>query len=465
MSPTARPATGAAPSLQDPFPLPHDPPLRRWVLQVVMWGWAQVPAGNRAATAALLYYQHEHGMATSIVPMPSSRMERMRWRRLSWSVLQVAQHRAILASIGRAARREPHPAVRLLAVNGEPGELEALTAVCADPSRLADADLARSALECVRTAVREGRYEALELLGLLRDAVTRHRAAVGHVPPMLESKLITLAAIVAREMRDPAGIPRARVGLRRIHQLVDAASAGNDREGLVWHVESGYRTSQELADLYLSLGRLAEARAAADLMRALLRRFGDPDPSYLPNGWHWNLLVTESSIHRHLARASTHPEPWRHGAAMAARHAVEMAADGDLPESWAVAAESEIIALALDRLADAAYRASKEGDRLFDEVTRRLGVLEGHNQSILDQRDRSTRSALLQARLLSWRLALIQADPAAIRTARAQVLQATRSWAAPLLPIEAETIARYIAASGHPQDQRKELAGQHDQRR
>ena len=451
-SPTAKPSERAAPPpLRDPFPLPHEPASRRWIAQVVTWGWAQVPAGDRMASAALLHYQHEHGLRASAVPRPSSRMERLRWRRLAWSVLHVAQYRATLAAGSPGAGSAGELAgVGLVAVSGDgshPDGLEALTAACIDPSRLADPDLAMSALEYVRTAMRDGRHEAPDLYGLLSDGVARYRAAAGFVPPLLESKLITLTAIVARERRDPAGIPAARAGLRRIDELLDTPAADRDHDTFVWHVESGYRTSQELADLYLSLGRFAEARAAADIMRTLLHRFGDPDPSYLPYGWHWNLLVTESSVNRHMARASAGPEPWRQAAAIAARRAADLAAAAGLPDPWALASENEIIATALDRLALPPYRASREGSRLLDDVSWRIRQLDSRSEQILDQPDRATRSALLQAKLLAWRLALMQADPAAIRTARAGVLRAQQSWTAPILPIEAETVARYTAAS------------------
>lgn len=416
------PTEMAAPqSWRDPFPLPHDPALRRWVAQVLRWGWAQVAAGDGVATAALLHYEYEHAMRAS-APKPSSRVERIRWRQLAWSVLEVARHRATrAASIARPDLAGGHAG--------------------------AAPDLAESALDLVRTAVREGRHEAPELLRLLQEGTARCRATVGSVPQTLEAKLVALAAIMAREGRDPAGISAARAGLQRIVELLNCPSAARDHETWVRLVEDGYRTSQELADLYLSLGKAADARVAASIMRSLLQRFGDPDPETLPEGWHWNLYVTEASVNRHLALAAASPRNWHQAAAIAARRAAELAATAILPAPWALAAENEIIAVALDRLTVPSYRASKEGRRLLDDVAWRLRQLDIRSQQILDQRDRATRSAVLQAKLLRWRLALIQADPAAIRIARATVMRAARSAAAPILPIEADVISRYAAAS------------------
>jgi hypothetical protein len=442
---------------RDPFPLPHERPVRRWVTQVVVWAWAQVPAGDRGAAAALLYYEHEHALRAR-APMPSSRMERQRWRRLAWSVLQVASHRAALAArAGGPAGAAGRPG-GLLAVtggHGEAGGLLALTALCAGPGPRAEADLTEAALEFVRTAVREGRPEALELFWLLRGGMNGFRAAAGGAAPGLESRLITLSAIVARERRDPAGIPAALAGLRRIDALLDAPAARRDHRTWVALVEGGHRTSQELADLYASLGRFAEAQAATGQMRSRLERLGDPDPSYLPRGWHWNLLVTESSVGRHLARASASPEPGLRAATITAQRAAELRAAMELPASWAVAAENEVIAAALARLDDPAYRASRPGGRLLADVARRLDRLDTHSQQIDDHHNRDTRRALLHARLLAWRLALQQADPGAIQAAGARVRSELRSSAGPILPVEAEQVARYERAAMERLDPRR----------
>jgi hypothetical protein len=453
-SPPSGSGTAAKPSiLRDPFPMPHDATIRRCAGQAVAWAWRQVPAGDRTAASALLHYSHEHAMGGS-ARMPTSRMERLRWRRLAWSMLDVATYRATRsAGARRPLLPEDHPGTDLLAVcspSSEPEELKALTIVCREPFLLADLELAQLALDMVRTAVREGRPEAPELLWLLRDGMARYREAVGSVPPLLESKVIALSAIVAREQRDPRGVAAAQAGLQRIGQLIDSAWAFRDRDSWIWHVESGYRTSQELADLCTSLGMFAQARAATNIMRRLLRRFGDPDPSYLPYGWHFQLLVTESGASRHLARTSAAAEPWQQAAAIAGRRAADLAAAHEFPASWAVAAETEIIATALDRLADEAYRASQHGRRLLNEVAGQLKDLDSLGQQIDDHQSRDTRRALLHAKLLAWRFAILRADPAAIRVARMQTRQEVQSSAAPILPIEAEAIARYQAASIAP---------------
>ncbi|MGH3157052.1 MAG: hypothetical protein ACRDNF_10805 [Streptosporangiaceae bacterium] len=446
LSPADEPSQEPPQPLRDPFPLPHPRPLRRWVTQVVVWAWAQVPAGNRTAADALLYYEHEHALRAH-APVPSSRMERHRWRRLAWSVLPVAAHRATQAAHARTtAGMHAPPGDHLPAVTAGTGQasgLIALTALCADPSPPAAADLMQAALEFVRTAVREGRHEAPQLLALARDTMKRHQAVTGSLPPALESRLITLSAITARERRDPAGVSLARAGLRRIDELLAAQPTHRDHGSWAAHVESGYRTSQELADLCLSLSRFTEARAAVATMRARLQHSGDPDPSYLPEGWHWNLLVTQAAVDRHLARASGCAQPLLRAATITAQRAAELRAAMGLPASWAVAAENEIIAAALDRLDDPAYRTSPHGRRLHAEIAGRLRQIDHHTQHIDDWQNRDTRRALLHARLLAWRLALQQGDPVAIQTAQAQAKQQLQPSTTPILPIDADQITRY----------------------
>jgi hypothetical protein len=443
---TPRGAAPLPPPWRDPFPPPHDPSARRWLIQAMAWAWAQVLPGDHTTAAALLHYEQEHELRAR-APAPSSRTERQRWRRLAWSVLQVACYRAALAArAGSPARTGTAPAGRLLAVHtghGEPEGLLALTAACADPLMLAEASAAHAALECVRAAVREGRHEAPQLFGLLRDAASRCQAAAGHTPPALEARLISLTAIIARERRNPAGIPAALAGLRRIDELLRQPSARRSHHTWLALVESGYRTSQELADLYCSLGRFTAARAAADIMRARLQRFGDPDPSHLPQGWYWNLLVTEASIDRHLARAGASPQRWLPAAATTAQRASDLAAAMRLPASWAVAAENEIIAVSLERLHDPGYRTSSQGIRQLADTAWHLRLASRHSQHIDDHQNRDTQRALLHTTLLTWELALLQADPAAIQIARAQVRTQLQSSATPLLPIDAQQITHH----------------------
>jgi hypothetical protein len=82
---------GAAPKAPaDPFPRWSEADPRQ--MKVLWWAWAQVPPGEQVAPAALLHYEGEHGLRRD-APRPRYTIDARRWRRMAWSLLEVAAFR------------------------------------------------------------------------------------------------------------------------------------------------------------------------------------------------------------------------------------------------------------------------------------------------------------------------------------------------------------------------------------
>jgi hypothetical protein len=414
----------ASPSeLSDPCPPSAAPRHQRQFERVRLWAWADVPDGVRDASLALLHYEYEHGLRPT-APTPPSRTARQRWRRLSWSMLDVANYR-----LGEATASDPvldriiGPRSLAVVDHLDSDGLAALLQLAVAPGA-GDPD---EALRVARQATKLGRPEATELLGILRDAVVR----LPSVRPAVTSKILALASILANQAHDRAGIPVALAELDYADALLERAG-----EGQRWAPANGavasdaLRTAQELVELYVSLGDYRAGWKTLRRMARALERFGDPEREEEPEGWRQQLLLTEASLSRHLARASRRPAHWRDLATAAANRSASLALDtGALPSSWGFAACNEGVGVLLDAAEAAATTGDNDQRGRLTAVARRKidEVTAGWCAGPLSNRD--DRGARLGTARLAWRLALLEGDRDEVRTAQAAAWSLVGDWA------------------------------------
>lgn len=449
MEPTADPIR----PVTDPFPETAGMASRLTVNQVVLWAWAQVPDGERTAPSALLFYEYEHGLRDNVAP-PQSRTERLRWRRLAWSMLRVAHHRIRQTDAKSGGANQIMGPRRLATVatieipQARREEIDALMSLCADPAGHAQGGAIEPALSVVRSAVRSGRAEAPELLGLFSDALSRRRTRRGPsaVPARAEAKMLTLNVILAREQRDVSGIPAGETATHRFRRLLELPSVRHDRPAYIAIVIDYLRMLQELAELYDNLGRYPAAHRTLEHLRDQLDHLGDPDPDTQPDGWPQQILLTSAIINRHLAMTGRHdPRIWHDEAAAAAdrSHELGIRHANTMPPGWAIASGTQRVAVTVDRLSRAGRHHPSRAQRLLADAHRQLADLDDQTRRITDLSERSTRSQLLGVELTRWRIALLQGDPDTIARAQAKAITTLGFWT---LPGDLETIQHYQRA-------------------
>lgn len=397
----------------DPFPIPVFGAASRELRKVLLWAWADVADPPCPSSRALLYYEQEHGLRQPLIT-PSSRMEGQRWRRLAWSMIGVARYRLSEADpADPLVDRSVGP--RSVAVVEEIGGdgVDALLLLQLNPA-LGDF---RYAASVVGQAVRVGRADAPELLGMLRDAVVRARS----VPIEVRSKVLALSVIIAREHRDPGGGPAAVELLNLAQGVLREKRAG--KLGSVGSIvaSDALRATQELAQLQHSLGEHLLAWRTLRAMRGALESFGDPEQEVEPDGWLQQWLVTKASLERRIARYAKKPVVWLKAAGADADRSADVAlSTGVLPESWGLAARSQRLAVTLD-MAEAAINQSDLGEarRLIAIGRSRLNELEASWMSLPGGLGPTADGLLVSARA-AWRLALLEGDREATVHARSE---------------------------------------------
>lgn len=447
--PTTEPPADPVPPVSDPFPAPVDPSAQSTLEQIVLWAWAQVPDSDRSAGSALLFYEHEHGLRSTSTP-PASRTERLRWRRLAWSVMQVARYRfdrahgtAGASDAGRVTGPRRPATVKLLESDGD--GLAALMRLSADPAGPTGSDDIGPATDLVRAAVRSGRPEGPELLGLFRDALHKRRIRRGSaaVPAHIEAKVLTLNVILAREHRDISGIPAGETAAHRFRQLLELPTIRRDHHTYVAIVIDYLRMMQELAELHDGLGLYAAAHRTLENLRTEFVRLGDPDPETQPDGWQHQLLLTSAVVNRHLALGGRDDPRARHEEAVAAAsrsHELGVRHANTMPPGWAIASGTQRVAVTVDRLAREGRLDGVRAQHLLSDARRQIADLDDQTRRITDSNDRATRSQILGVHLTKWRIALIQGDPYAIRNAQTNTVTGLGSWT---LAEDLETIQHY----------------------
>lgn len=463
-------AVDVVPPLSDPFETGSTATPRRIMSQVVLWAWAQIPHGDRRTAAAMMFYEYEHGLRPD-APLPPSRTERLRWRRLAWSTVQVAHYRfdgvrsrGGVTRMFRSAAPYRSATVNVIEMAGATREgVDALTTLCVEPGR-AQPDALEASVAVARESVRSGREEAPEILELLRDSVQRRTRRLGPaaVPAHVEAKILALSAIVAREHRDISGVPAGEAALPRLERLLGLCTVRHP-PGMRGEIVSDYlRTLQELAELYGHLGAYSAARHTLHRLRTELDRLGDPERETQPDGWLQQALFTTSVIDRHLAMARQDPRA-QHAAAISADRSVELALSQavDLPAAWALAAGTQRLSLTVDDLSREDDLGREEGHhsarahRLRFDVHRQLIELDVQRRSVADTGERSTRSALLGIRLVAWRIALLRHDSHQAAQTQANVVHQLGRWT---LATDLETVVTYQRAGmrlGIPADSTK----------
>ncbi len=338
------------------------------------------------------------------------------------------------------------PRLVAAAADGSPSVegIDALLLRQSIPAAMISLDAIEVSLGLVRQAVRSGAPTSLVFLGMLRAAVSRRAAVKGarSVPPEVISKLFALSTILAREHRDPSGIPPAQWALDWGEEWVRGATPGEERDVVL---SDTLRTAQELVELFDALGIYSQAWLSLRRMQGLLRDFGDPEHEIEPGGWLQQLLLTSSSVRRHLARGSRRPEDWlRRSSVEADRSADLVFATQALPMPWGVSARNQRVNGLLDVVEFAGQEDRVAVGRALVRATAMVEKLLSERELWSDTDARPVRSALLGLRLTSWRTAVLSGDSARVGEARSIVWSTVDSW---LLPRDRDKVRRFELAS------------------
>lgn len=400
----------------DPFPdAASRPAVRRQLRQVLATAWADVPDEPvHDCRAALLLYEQEHGLRSGLA-LVHHREQRRRLRRLAWSMLTVARERQV--------GKEPDDVLvdlllgprRLAVIDLLPEAAAALllTGAAAEPASLA------AALDHVRDAVRHGRPEAPELLGLLRECIARSMAEA--VPPAITAGVAALATILAREHGHSSGVLAASEAVMLAREAgarlarLPAASA-SEREAQTRAVHDGLRAAQEAAELQDLLGDGVGARRSLRTMGALAAGLDAGDRSEV-EGWRQQRLQSRASVARHRALSGRHGDLWLRQAEHDASRSLDLAESEGLPAGYRLVPSSQLVAVALAWLrltpAGARSRASLE-----ERARRALRDAADLSAMVTGTADRPTHSARLSVARRWWELALLCGDVDEVITAR-----------------------------------------------
>ncbi len=415
-------------SLSDPFVPPLSHKDRRRLTRVLLWAWADAIDLPSLDGVALLLYQYEHGLRPT-GPVPPTREDKRRLRRRAWSMLTVANFRLEEAEPTRTlVERSLGPRHLALLDDLQSEGLEALMLLDASDVGL------RQALDCVRAAVRAGRPEAPELLGLLRDATSRMNRA----PPEVTSKILALTAILGRERRDPAGTIAGVEAIRHAANVLTGYTRA-DAECRLPVLSDGLRAGHEAAQLAFAVGDLRQGWQLLRSTRSLLDAYGDPERETEPEGWNQQLLMYEASWLRKFSHSTHDPERWlRRADVLAARSAELTLGAGLLPVEWGLNAESQRVGVLLDEAEQVSHAGDTgETSRLIRVGRHAIEELEANWRSLGDERAGGAlgghiRSGLQSLSRNSWRAALIEGDKDAAESARQEAWRLASLGASPM---------------------------------
>lgn len=401
----------------DPYPgAATAPAVRRRLLQVLYAAWADIPDEPvHDCRAALLLYEHEHGLRADPVPT-LHREQRRRLRRLAWAMLTVARER-------RVAKQPDDILVDLLLGPRRLAVVEHLsdeTAALLSGTGPGAPDRLEQALDHVRAAVREGRAEAPELLGLVREAMARRVHPT--TPSVLTSGVACQAAIVARELGQPAGAVAASEAVSLAAEAGEGLARTPTRQvarraQLLRTLNDGLRAAQEVAELHDVLGYRAAALRGLRTMAGLLRQIPVEDEDERP-GWLQQHLQTRAALARHAVASSRHPALWLEVADRAASRSLEIGEREEVSAGCRLVPASQLLATAIVRLRLESSAGPVARARLEREARARLARATGLSRSITGPLDRPTHSARLSVARRWWELALVCGDLDEVEAAR-----------------------------------------------
>lgn len=402
----------------DPFPgADRRANVRRELQKVLYLAWADIPDEPvHECVPALLLYEQEHGLRPGIVEV-RHREQRRRLRRLAWSMLSVARERHVgkqpddvLVDVLLGGRR-------VAVVEHLPDEAAALL-VGAGSHEPASLDLA---FEYVRAAVRHGRADAPELLGLLRESIARGVRAP--VPTSVTAGVATLATILAREQRRVSGVlAGTEVGMlaSEAGERLSSGDPVDDTQRPDWTrtLHFGLRATQEMAELHDTLGNTAAAWRALRHMAKLLRHLDVEDLSEWQS-WRQQHLQTRSTLARHSATEGRHAEAWLRQAEGDARRSLDLAEDEPTPAGYRLVPSSQLLATSVARLCHHAASGLRPPARLEDQAHQHLARATAVSSAATGVLDRPTHSARLSVARRQWELAILCRGPDEIADARA----------------------------------------------
>lgn len=402
---------------------------------VLLTAWADVPDGDHESGAALLLFEHDHGLRDTEVPAHPETRRRRRGR--ARAIVEVAVQRRGMAHAGRERPTVDPVADGLLGPRllvADAGVWAALdhlyrrpeAAVGAGVAAGPDREALAAAVAYAHRLAQAASPHAAAVLGAVRHCVLTSPVPL---PVGLATKPLVSSAVLARLHDDPAGVPAAWEAIRLCRVALSSPAEPDDADRIT---ANALRAHQELAELYDRLGHHDAAITTLAQAWQLLRHRGDPDQEEQPDGWRQQLLFSQGMILGHAAGAALvpgGPGDARRRLAQAQSAEAQAAAlvrrEPLLPADWGLSAEAFLVGLVVQEVeahraagdTRAALRARARARRLIDanEAGWRAHGAPGIAMA---------RSARLRTVRAHCRLALADGDLDAYRSERARLAAA-----------------------------------------
>ncbi len=280
-----------------------------------------------------------------------------------------------------------------------------------------------AAIDFVGDAIRYGRPEGRELLGLLRDRL----ASTSSGPDThAVARILRLATILGRERRDISAVQAAHEAMVLGHEAIeqrDRRGSRAGRQGLESAtIRNALRANQELVELLDALGLQARAWCALRHMSLLLEH-GDPDDHIEQKGWRQQYFQTRSSLSRHTGEASGRSKRWLPRAELEARRSLDLVDEAELPDGYRLVATNQLVSAKLAAL-DLCDRTDVSMRRRLERAARcQLEKSLALAESVEPGADRPTCNGRLGAARRWWTLALSCGDDDEVEEARSSTLR------------------------------------------
>ncbi|HMG40323.1 MAG TPA: hypothetical protein VK611_03310 [Acidimicrobiales bacterium] len=322
-------------------------------LRVMLTAWADVPDEDHESAAALLLFEHDHGLRVAdLVVHPETRRRR---RRRAQAIVEVAVQRRCRGHDRRSSPIVDPNVDGLLGPRlhvADAGVWAALDHVCRLPDGDGhDREALVDAAAYAHTLAQAGSPHAPAVLGAVRHAVLTSPVPL---PVGLVTRPLVSSAVYARLNDDPAGVPAAWEAIRLTRLALAGAAQPADAPQVT---SNALRAFQELAELYGRLGLPHRAMTTLAHAYELLRARGDPEQEEEPGGWLQQLLFSQGMIQGHAARAAPHSAPganarrWMAQAQAAEIRSAELVWEQPLlPPEWGLSAEAILAGLVVQEV-------------------------------------------------------------------------------------------------------------------